>query len=98
MLKCLCTRHPVLDLLVEFLFLLLDLDSLFVKAIDSLPQLLNCLVLQGVVLVLGIELLNERLKFLLLGLHVNGVALQVVVLLLLKLVVQLLIEGLNDAV
>ena len=75
MLKCLCTRHPVLDLLVEFLFFLLDLNSLFVKAIDSLPQLLDCLVLQSVVLVLGIELLNESLQFLLLGLHVDGVAL-----------------------
>ena len=98
LLEGLRTRHPVLDLLVELLLLRLHLYALLVETIHLLVQLVDGLVLESVVAVFGVQLLNERLQLLLLRLHVDGVALQVVVFLLLELPVELDVELGDDLV
>ena len=96
LLESLRTGHPVLDLLVEFLFLILDLLTLLIKAINLLVQLVNSLILKCVVAVLGVQLLDQSLQLLLLRLHIDGVAFQIVMFLLLELVIKLGIQLLND--
>ena len=54
LLKALGTGHPVLDLLVELLFLVGHLDSLLVESVDFLIEFVDGLVFEGVVAVLGI--------------------------------------------
>ena len=96
LLESLRTGHPVLDLLVEFLFLILDLLTLLIKAINLLVQLVNSLILKCVVAVLGVQLLDQSLQLLLLRLHIDGVAFQIVMFLLLELVIKLGVQLLND--
>ena len=98
LLESLRTGHPVLDLLVEFLFLILDLLTLLIKAINLLVQLVNSLILKCVVAVLGVQLLDQSLQLLLLRLHIDGVAFQIVMFLLLELVIKLGVQLLNDLI
>ena len=88
----------MLDLLVELLLLRLHLHTLLVETVHLLVQLVDGLVLERVIAVFGIQLLNERLQLLLLRLHVDGVAFEVVVLLLLELPVELDVELGDDLV
>ena len=75
----------MLDLIAQFLFLSLDLGTKLVQAVDLLVQLIDGLVFERIVAVFGIQFLDESLEFLLLSFHINGVAFQIVVLLLLEL-------------
>lgn len=98
LLKGSCTGLPVLDLFVQVLLFLRHLHSLFVEAVHLLVQLVDHLILECVVAVFGIQLLDQRLQLLLLSLHVDRVALEVVVLLLFQLTVKLGVELLNHGV
>ena len=61
-------------------------------------QLVDCFILQGIVAVLCVQLLNQGLQLLLLCLHINGVTLEVVVLLLLELMIQLGVKIFDNVV
>ena len=87
--ESLCARRPMLDLLVKLLLFILNLLPLAVQTVHLLVQLVNGLVLQCIVAILGVELLNERFQFFLLCLHVDRVAFQIVVLLLFQLLIKL---------
>ena len=82
----------MLDPLIQFLFLVLKLLPLPIHAIDFLIQLVNRLILQRVVRVLGIELLNERLELLLLRFDIDRVTFKIVMLLLSQLFVKLFVQ------
>ena len=58
LLESLSTGHPVLDLLVQLLLFSLHFDSLLVQGIHLLVQVVDRLVLERVVRVLGVQLLN----------------------------------------
>ena len=62
---------PVLDLLIQLLFLVVHLHSFFVQAINFLIQLVDHLILQSVVAILGVELLDQCLQLSFLGLHID---------------------------
>ena len=79
--KGLCPRCPMLDPLIQFLFLVLKLLPLPIHAIDILIQLVNRLILQRVVRVLGIELLNKCLQLLLFRFYIDRVTFKIVMLL-----------------
>lgn len=80
------------------MLLRLDLGAEFVEAVDLLIQLVDRLVFQRVVLILVVQFLDERLELLLLRFHVDGVALEVVMLLLLELSAKLLVKVANHIV
>ena len=62
-----------------------DLSTELVQAVYLLVQLVDCLVFECIVAILGIQLLDESLELLLLRFHVDGVAFKVVMLLFLEL-------------
>ena len=88
----LCSGLQILNLIAQLLLLRLDLGAEFVEPVDLLVQLVDRLIFQRVVLILVVQFLDERLELLLLCLHVDGVALEVVMLLLLKLSAKLLVK------
>ena len=98
LLESLCTRCPMFYLFVELLLFILYLFPLAIQTVHLLVQLVDSLVLQRIVAILGIQLLNECLQLLLFRLDVDGVPLQIVMLLLLQLVVELRIQLLNHII
>ena len=90
--KGLCPRRPMLDPLIQFLLLVLKLLPLPIHAIDLLIQLVNRLILQRIVRVLGIELLNKRLELLLFRFYIDRVTFKIVMLLFSQLFVELFVQ------
>ena len=82
----------MLDPLIQFLFLVLKLLPLPIHAIDILIQLVNRLILQRVVRVLGIELLNKCLQLLLFRFYIDRVTFKIVMLLFSQLFVELFVQ------
>ena len=60
---------------------MLHLFNVFVLLIHLLIKSVDGFILECVITVLGVKLLNERLQLLLLGLYVDGIAFEVLVLL-----------------
>ena len=89
---------PMLDLLAEILLFLRHLHTLLVQAVHLLIQLVDHFILESVVAVFGVEFLDQRLQLLLLGLNIDGVTFEVVVLLLLQLIVKLSVELFDNGV
>ena len=85
-------------LFVELLLFILYLLPFAIQTVHLLVQLVDSLVLQRIVAILGIQLLNECLQLLLFRLDVDGVPFQIVMLLLFQLVVELRIQLLNHIV
>ena len=82
----------MLDPLIQFLLLVLKLLPLPIHAIDLLIQLVNRLILQRIVRVLGIELLNKRLELLLFRFYIDRVTFKIVMLLFSQLFVELFVQ------
>lgn len=92
------TRLPVLNFLIKIFFFLCHFDPFLVQTVNFLIQFVNHLILESVVAVLSVEFLNERLQLLLFRLHVDRVALEVVMLLLFQLAIELRVEFLDHGV
>lgn len=84
---------PVLDFLLKISFFLLSADLLIIHFLDGVFECVDDLLLLGIALILRIEFSDNLAQVLLFLFHVHGVAFEVVVLLLLKLLVELAIEA-----
>jgi len=92
------TGLPVLDLAFHITLLFLHLDLLIVDLLDSLLKVVNDLVFQRVPLVLLVQLSNQISELLLLLLHIDRVAFQIIVFLLFENAVKFQVEAVDDVV
>ena len=83
------------DSVVHLLLVFLHLDLLLVELANGLLEVVDQLVFLGVVLVLLIQFIYQLFQFFLLLLHIDGVALEVIVLLLFEDSVKLLVEAID---
>ena len=96
--KGLRARLPILDLALQLVLVLLRLNLVLIQFLYAFLKICDDRVLQRSIFVALVQINDQLLQLLLLLLHVNGVAFEIVLLLFLQHVVQLDVKPVDNPV